>query len=63
MLSRNFYIKTGERFMKKIASILIIMTILLALIACSLTDTANNEMYIQKANLTEEEESILEFVM
>lgn len=48
--------------MRKIASILIIITILFTLIACSSTDTANDEMYIQKANLTEEEQSILEFV-
>lgn len=47
--------------MKKIASILTIITIFI-LIACSSTDIANNEMYIQKANLTEEEQSILEFV-
>ena len=55
----------GAQFMKKIFCILIAIMVLSSLTACSLTSTANttnDKMYIQKAELTEEEQSLLEFV-
>jgi len=47
--------------MKKMANILIIITILFSLSACSLDNMSDDKMYIQKSELTEEEQSILEF--
>ncbi|MEG0272744.1 MAG: hypothetical protein RR514_03590 [Christensenella sp.] len=48
--------------MKKTASALAIIAILFSTTACSSSKTAKEEMYIQKAELTEAEQSILEFV-
>lgn len=48
--------------MKNLASALAIIAILFSMTACSSSKTAKEEMYIQNAELTEEEQSILEFV-
>ncbi len=48
--------------MKKLASIFAVIAILCSMTACASSQTSEKEMYIQKAELSEEEQSILAFV-
>ena len=48
--------------MKYLASILTIIAIIFSMTACSASKVVTEEMYVQKDELTEQEQSILEFV-
>ena len=48
--------------MKKMACLFIVITLLFSITACSLRTAKNDKMYIQKATLTDQEQSILDLV-